>query len=204
MKKIMILLAVVVLVAVQALFLHSFKNPAAAMAPTLMEGDHFFSTVFFSPVHRGELVVFRFPTDDPEEVQCGTTQYGKHFIKRVIGLPGEKVEIRNGGVFIDGKGPLNEPYAKYQDPARYPAAKKGLSAEEYQKVWEARNLAKTAGAAIRDEFGPVTLPAGDYFVMGDNRDRSCDSRHWGPVPASFVKGKGWYIYWPPSRAGFLR
>ena len=114
------------------------------------------------------------------------------------------MEIRNGGVFIDGKGPLNEPYAKYLDPVRIPAAKRELSAEEYQKVWEARNLAKTAGAAVRDEFGPVTLPAGDYFVMGDNRDRSCDSRYWGPVPVSFVKGKGRYIYWPPSRTGFLR
>jgi len=55
---------------------------------------------------------------------------------------------------------------------------------------------------IRDNFGPVTVPPGFYMVMGDNRDRSCDSRYWGPVPESLIKGKAWFTYWPPGRIGF--
>ena len=75
---------------------------------------------------------------------------------------------------------------------------------QYQQVWQNRNLDKTVGDYIRDNFGPVTVPEGSYFAMGDNRDHSCDSRYWGPVPETFLKGKAWFIYWPPSRMTIVR
>ncbi len=105
------------------------------------------------PPQRGEVIVFRFPKDPR-----------KDFVKRVIGLPGEKVELRRGTVYIDGT-PLEEPYLTAQDNSTRPA---------------------------------VLLGEKQYFVLGDNRRSSNDSRTWGPVPEENVVGKVWVVYWPFS------
>ncbi|MDT8285952.1 MAG: signal peptidase I [Elusimicrobiales bacterium] len=205
--------AVLLASVVMYLFVQAFKIPSGSMRTTFMEGDHLFvnkiiygvrvpytdsKLLVFRKPERLDIVVFRFPSSDPSDTQCGGPQYGKDFIKRVIGLPGEKVELRDGRVFVNGSFLGEEPYAQYVDGFRYP----GLSAvpsAAYQSFWEGRALGKMYAERVRDNFGPVTVPEGSYLVMGDNRDRSCDSRYWGPVPARLIKGRAWFTYWPPSR-----
>ncbi|MFH1619379.1 MAG: signal peptidase I [bacterium] len=195
-------------------FVQAFKIPSGSMRMTFIEGDHLFVNKFIygvripftktrlarlQKVKRGDVLVFRFPASNPAEIQCGGAQYGKDFIKRAMGLPGDKVEVREGTVYVNGKPLAEENYTQYLDRHRYPAPKAKISEEDYQNYWNKRMLAKLYGENIRDNFGPIIVPAGSYFVMGDNRDRSCDSRFWGPVPEHLVKGKAWFIYWPPGR-----
>ncbi|MBI4348410.1 MAG: signal peptidase I [Elusimicrobia bacterium] len=194
----------------------AFKIPSGSMRTTLLEGDHLFVNKFiygvripftrkrilkFTQPRRGDIMVFQFPTDNPQETHCGSVQFGKDFIKRTIGLPGETVEIKKGKVFIDGKVLEGEAYAQYVDASRYPPATTKLPAEDYQRLWQTHQLDHRLGDAVRDNFGPIKVPEGTYLMMGDNRDRSCDGRFWGPVAEHYLKGKAWVIYWPPTRIG---
>ncbi len=198
-------------------FVQAFKIPSGSMKNTFFEGDHLFVNkivygiripltktriVKFRRIKRGDIIVFRFPSASPADLQCGGVQYGKDFIKRVVGLPGDMVEVRQGMVRINDK-PLNEDYTRYIAGGRIPGLDK-VSAQDYQRYWEERVLGKRYSERIRDNFGPVKVPQGQYFVMGDNRDRSCDSRYWGGVPEGQVKGKAWFIYWPPGRMQGVR
>jgi signal peptidase I len=197
----------------------AFKIPSGSMESTLKIGDHLFVNKFLygvripftkkrvlrlRPVGRGDIVVFQFPTDDPNEDHCGGPQYGKDFIKRVVGVPGDTVEVRNGAAFVNGQKAVADGHVQYLDPFRTPKPLLSFGGDEYQKIWEERQLDKTLGDAMRDNFGPIHVPPGEYFVMGDNRDRSCDGRFWGPVPDHYLKGKAWFIYWPPARIGSIR
>lgn len=198
----------------------AFKIPSGSMKETLLIGDHLFVNKFIyglrvpftgkrlfnvRKVRRGDIIVFRFPTDVRDEEHCGSPQYGKDFIKRVIGLPGDKIELKDGEVFLNDARYAPEPYAQWMPgEGRVPRPELGLAGEDYQQAWVARSLDRRLGDAMRDNFGPVTVPAGNYFVMGDNRDRSCDGRFWGPVAEKYLKGKAWVIYWPPRRMGGIR
>ncbi len=173
-----IVIAVVLALFVRTWVVQAFKIPTGSMEQNLLIGDHLLVNKFvFGPtvtglerpllpvseIRRGDVVVFKFP-EEPE----------RDFIKRVIGLPGETVELRNKRVFIDGT-PLDEPYVFYLQP---PGEMGGLSDLD-----------------VRVRYGPVTVPADSYFMMGDNRDNSQDSRYWGFLPRSYVKGKALMIYW---------
>ena len=114
-------------------------------------------------IKRGDVVVFKYP-DEPE----------RDFIKRVIGLPGETLELRNKKVYVDGR-PLDEPYVHFLEPA-----------STSQEV---------TSFDVRERYGPVKVPDDQYFVMGDNRDNSQDSRYWGFLPRTYIKGKALMIYW---------
>ncbi|HQZ38149.1 MAG TPA: signal peptidase I [Vicinamibacterales bacterium] len=170
-----LVVAVILALFVRTFGFQAFKIPTGSMEPNLLVGDHLLVNKFIfapaatglertllpmRPVTRGEVIVFKFP-EDPE----------RDFIKRVIGLPGETLELRNQVIYING-APLMEPYAHYQLPA-------GAEGED----------------DVRQHYGPVTVPAGHYFMMGDNRDDSQDSRYWGFLPASYVKGRALFIYW---------
>ncbi len=172
-----LVVAVILALFVRTFGFQAFKIPTGSMEPNLLVGDHLLVNKFiFGPtaggverallpmraVERGEVLVFKFP-EDPE----------RDFIKRVIGLPGETIELRGQTVYVNG-APLVEPYAHYQLPA----------GSEYGE-----------GTDVRRRYGPVTVPAGHYFMMGDNRDDSQDSRYWGFMPASFIKGRALFIYW---------
>jgi signal peptidase I len=98
-------------------------------------------------------------------------------VKRVIGMPGDVVAIRDKKVSVNGRL-LAEPYVVFDDPTVYPA--EPALPEPYRS---------------RDQFGPVRVPAGHYFAMGDNRDRSSDSRYWGFVPRADIKGRAFMVYW---------
>jgi signal peptidase I len=113
-------------------------------------------------VRRGDIVVFKYPQEPDRD-----------FIKRVIGVPGDRLELRRKVMHINGE-PLDEPYAHVLAP---PPPAGGPPVDD-----------------LRVTYGPVTVPDGQYFVMGDNRDNSEDSRYWGFLPASYVKGKALFIY----------
>jgi signal peptidase I len=174
-----IVIAVILALFVRTWVVQAFKIPTGSMENNLLIGDHLLVNKFvFGPtasglerallpvreIRRGEIVVFKYP-DEPE----------RDFIKRVIGLPGDTLELRAQKVYINGK-PLDEPYVHHSLP---PAS---LGAE-------------VTSADVRERYGPVTVPPNQYFVMGDNRDNSQDSRYWGFLPRHYVKGKALMIYW---------
>ena len=199
-------------------FVQAFKIPSGSMRNTLLEGDNLFvnkitygirlpfmkeKLIEFSPIKRGDIVIFKFPAKDKKQVNCGEPQYGRDFVKRVIGLPGDKVEVRNKQVYINDELIPTENYAVYDDHTRQEYLL-NLSQEEYQSLWEGRSLEHNLGLYLRDYFGPVIVPEGQYLVLGDNRDFSCDSRFWGPVPKENIKGKAWLLHWPLSRIRFIK
>ncbi|MBI3551114.1 MAG: signal peptidase I [Elusimicrobia bacterium] len=206
--------------------IQAFKIPSSSMESTLLIGDHLFVNKFiyglrvpltgkrlfkFRPVERGDVIVFRFPDDDPHNLHCGSVQYGKDFIKRVIGLPGDVMQVAGGRLLRNGQDASVEPYTQYLDgQMRMPKPERQPDPKTYQEVWQTHQLDRELeevehyAYGPRDYFGPVKVPEGAYFAMGDNRDKSCDSRYWGPVEAKFVKGKAWFIYWPPNRMRLVR
>jgi signal peptidase I len=162
----------------------AFKIPSGSMEDNLKVGDHIIVNKFiYGPVspswqkllplrdiRRGDIIVFRYPLQPETD-----------FVKRAIGLPGDVIEVRNKVVHVNGKA-LDEPYVLHEDPMIFPARRPGEPPlpEQY---------------ALRDQFGPYTVAPGTYFAMGDNRDRSSDSRYWGTVPRSMIKGRAFMVYW---------
>jgi signal peptidase I len=176
-----IVIAVILALFIRTFVVQAFKIPTGSMENNLLIGDHLLVNKFvFGPtesavertllptgtVHRGDVVVFKFPVE-PE----------RDFIKRVIGLPGETLELRNKKVYINGT-PLEENYVHFLEPPSGDAS-----------------LHEFTSYDLRERYGPVTVPSNQYFVMGDNRDNSQDSRYWGFLPRDYIKGKALLIYW---------
>jgi signal peptidase I len=181
-----IIIAVILALFIRTWVVQAFKIPTGSMENNLLVGDHLLVNKFeFAPtlsafervvlpirqVRRGDVVVFKYPVEPDRD-----------FIKRVIGLPGETLEVKRKVVYINGK-PLTEPYVHFIRP---------LSPEGAESL------------DVRDDYGPVTVPPDQYFMMGDNRDNSQDSRFWGFMPADYIKGKALMIYWSyePEEGGF--
>ena len=168
------LVALLIALLVRTFVVQAFKIPSGSMETTLLVGDHIFVNKFlygyhvpytqgrvlqFSKPKRGDIIVFVFP-EDPK----------KDFIKRVIALPGDTLEIRDKEVILNGV-PQKEPYTRFVDG-------KGTD----------------GSVPVRDNMPAVRIPPGRYFVMGDNRDRSYDSRFWGFVDEDAILGKALVIY----------
>jgi len=174
----------------------AFKIPSGSMEPTLQIGDHVFVNKFifegtgawyekflpYRDVRRGDIIVFKYPFDDHP-----------HYVKRVIGLPGERLRIVNGDVYINGVL-LQEPYV-VRDPAsrdpyadNFPPSSRGVLRFVARREW-----ADQLFDYVRD--GELIVPPNHYFAMGDNRDRSADSRYWGFVDRDSIMGKPMMIYW---------
>ena len=174
-----LIFAVVVATIVRTYFFAPFQIPSGSMLPTIQIGDHIFASMytygspipftdiklFKKPVKRGDIVIFPYPQDPSID-----------YIKRAVGLPGETLEIRNDQVFINGE-PLDEPYAYFEPNERKSRQAQGLT------------------AAPSSRYGPVKIPQGKLFAMGDNRYNSADSRFWGFVNIDTITGKGQIIYW---------
>lgn len=169
-----IIIAIILALLIRTFIVQAFKIPSGSMIPTLLVGDHILVwkiiygvkipftdqyLIEFGDPQKGDIIVFKFPKDEE-----------KDFIKRVMGVPGDTIELRDKKVLLNGK-PLKEPYAIHQEPHIMPG--------EFQP---------------RDNYGPIEVPPHSYFVMGDNRDHSLDSRFWGFVDRNKIKGRAFIIY----------
>lgn len=193
-------------------FIQAFKIPTGSMIPTLMIGDMLFvnklvygvripftdkKILKLKNIDRNDVVVFKYPGDDP-------VYKDKDLVKRVIGLPGDVIEIKAKVVYVNGKK-FDDRFAYYENPPGPPPPPLFETPEEYQKAWETRTFRKSiVRSFVRDYFGPVKVPSGHYFVMGDNRDNSEDSRFWGPLPEKNIVGSPVFIYFPFNRIGIIR
>ena len=176
-----LLIAVIFVTFARIFVFQAFKIPSGSMEDNLKVGDHIIVNKFIygpeqgaleklvplRPIRRGDIIVFRYPMGPETD-----------FVKRVIGMPGDTVEIRDKKVIVNGTE-LNEPYVVHDDPQIFPVLSVALP-EQYR---------------LRDQMAPFKVPDGQYFAMGDNRDRSSDSRYWGTVPRSMIKGRAFMVYW---------
>ena len=173
-----IAIAILLALVIRTFVVQAFTIPSGSMMDTLLVGDYILVNKFlygpelpFTDIHlpglraphRGDIIVFKYPQDEKRD-----------FIKRIIGVPGDTVQVRGAQVFVNGQ-PLDESYVKL-NPMR-----SHLGAAPY------------CGYAYGCE--PTVVPPGSYFVMGDNRDNSQDSRYWGFVKREKIKGKAFLIYW---------
>jgi signal peptidase I len=182
------------LLVVEGFFVKPYRIPSVSMVPTLVVGQRVLVNrleLRVSSLHVGDIVVFHPPADyndcaNPDQGQpdagpglqqaCGATQSkasSTTFIKRLVGLPGDHLQIRDGHVIRNGV----PEHDSYTVPCH--------------------------GDADCNFPATIVVPAGDYYMMGDNRPDSQDSRFWGPVKRSWVIGKAFLTYWPPDRIGFL-
>ncbi len=176
-----IVIAVILALFIRTFVVQAFKIPTGSMENNLLIGDHLLVNKFiFGPslgsferallperaIRRGDVLVFKYP---------GNLE--RDFIKRVIGLPGETLEMKNKRIYINGKL-IDESYVHFIEPPQSPSA-----------------YAEVISSDLRERYGPITIPPGKYFMMGDNRDNSEDSRYWGLLPKEDVKGLAVMIYW---------
>ena len=174
-----IIIAILIALFIRTFVVQAFKIPSGSMKPTLLVGDHLLVNKFIYGVkipflrktlipidtpERGDIVVFIYPVDR-----------SKDFIKRVVGVAGDTITIKNKRIYING-APSDDGHGVHTDSLIFPGS-----------------------LQPRDNFGPVTVPPGHIFVMGDNRDESYDSRFWGFVDLRDVLGKAFIIYWSWDR-----
>ncbi len=174
---------------------HAYRVPAASMEPTILMGDHILVKKLGHEVQRGNIIAF----DAPASSVMPTEKSGKPktWIKRVLGLPGDRIEIRQKQLLVNNIA-LNESYCIHKDPMTYPASLGKI--QNYQTLWESGGFAKMRREQIGDDFGPILVPKDSYFVLGDNREGSYDSRYWGALRKDLVVGNVVEIYAPLSRA----
>jgi signal peptidase I len=175
-----LVVAVIAALLIRSFVFQAFFIPSQSMEPTIWPGDRVLVNKLahdLGPVHTGEIIVFRRPPSDTSTVD--------DLIKRVIAGPGEKIYVANCRVYVDGHE-LSQTYLPHgwENPT-----------SEYCTVWDAPGMLNLPD--------PYTVPAGHYFVMGDNRKDSDDSRYWGAVPASYFVGVAFVRVWPLSRARFF-
>lgn len=178
-----ILIAVLLALFIRAFVVQAFKIPSGSMMTTLLIGDHILVSKFRYGIKLPIVDRNLIDWDRPQRGDIIVFKYpqdpSKDFIKRVIAVPGDMVLLKDKTVFINEK-PLNEPYVRFTDSRVLPAA-----------------------LSPRDNLGPLVVPEHRFFVMGDNRDESYDSRFWGFVDASAIKGQAFIIYWSWNKNGQL-
>ncbi len=165
------LVAAILAFAIRTFLLGPYKIPTGSMKPTFLEGDRIFVdkvSYRFNGPQRGDIIVFKYPLDKK-----------KDFVKRLVGMPGDKILIDHGKLIVNGKALEDAPFGEhyYYNRNDWPYGKEG------------------------QEF---TVPEGSYFALGDNSAQSSDSRNWGFVPAKNMVGKAFFIWWPPNRLKMVK
>lgn len=157
-------LALLLALFIRTFVVQAFRIPSGSMIPALLVGDQILvdKLVYkFRKPERGDIMVFRYPEDETRD-----------FIKRLIGMPGDKLEVKNRVVYINDK-PLDEAdYAYHESP-----------------------MTNNFHSDVRYNFGPIEIPKNKYFMMGDNRENSQDSRFWGLLDEDKIIGRAFIIYW---------
>ncbi len=164
-----VVFAIAIFLFIYLLVLQPHKIKGDSMQPNFPDGEFLLTdkvTYRFGQPKRGDVIVFEAPVAPGEE-----------YIKRIIGLPGDKVSVKQGKVYVNDKM-LEEKYLK--------------------------NTVYTLGGAFLSDGQVVTVPEKEYFVLGDNRPASSDSRSWGFVPKPKITGRAWVIYWPPEKTGIVK
>ena len=203
---------IVVVFLIRSFWIEPFKIPSGSMKPTLLVGDFILvnkytygiripvvnrKVIDVNPVRRGDVVVFRYPADPSVD-----------YIKRVVGLPGDKVIYRGKRLTINGEPVAVQSTGFYTDSElnylRLPTFIEKLGDRSHQmmivpaqppvNLAEVRQFAHRENCEYNDDGFSCTVPAGEYFMMGDNRDQSSDSRYWGFVPDDHVKGRAFYVW----------
>ncbi len=170
-----ILIAVILVTVIKTFLFQNFKIPSGSMEDTLLVGDYLFATKFLygTKVPFTNKVIWKIRDPKPGDIVVfRSVEEPKDLIKRVIAVGGQTVEIRDTKIFVDGVEQKLPETGKIIDPIVIPA-----------------------GVSTRDNLGPITVPDGNLFMMGDNRDNSYDSRFWGFLPVENVKGKAMFLYW---------
>ena len=203
-----LVIAIILALFIRTFIIQAFKIPSGSMKPTLLVGDHLLVNKFiygiripfldkyliqFKKPERGDVVVFKWPKDESLD-----------FIKRVIGIEGDTIEIKNKQLYVNNKKVKNQLFGKYDDDI--------LNADAYEETIGNRRHIFLYQPALEkleknknDNYGPVTVQKDSIFVMGDNRDDSDDSRYWGDVKLEKIKGKALIIYWSwPHWKRFLK
>jgi len=199
-------IAVIVALVLRTFVLQAFRIPTGSMKDTLMVGDFLLVNKFvygirtpdrisgvdmeiphirlpaFKQPGRGDIIIFEYPKDPSVD-----------YIKRCIGLPGDTIEIRNNNVFINGQAEGEQEFVgKEYDPAEEATFAYFKIKQDDHRSYTIRHRAD--GRTKHNSFGPVVVPPGHYFMMGDNRDNSSDSRFWGFMPRENILGKAFVIY----------
>lgn len=208
--------------------LQAVTVPTGSMQNTINIGDYLLVNKFiFAPggkpipflpqreIERGDIIVFKFPgypaelKKSEEEIEQAGEPYKINFVKRVIGLPGDKIEVKNNQVFVNDQ-PLPEHRVIGDSPMRSRDA--ALQTKEFEPrepdqkydVYYSERAIKKLAVEPPFDFGesgkPYTVPADSYFVMGDSRNQSLDSRYWGPVHRDLIIGRAMFVYWSCDRA----
>lgn len=166
---------------IRTFVVQAYKIPSGSMLETLQVGDHLLVAKFSYGVKLPFTRTVVLPVDDPQHGDIIVFEYPRDpsvdYIKRIVGVPGDVIEVRNKQLYRNGEA-VRESYIRHSQP--------GIA------------------MPVRDNFGPVTVPDGHYFAMGDNRDDSQDSRFWGFVPREAIRGKAWVIYWSWEGLGSVR
>jgi signal peptidase I len=188
-----VVLAFALFLGIRAFGVEAFKIPTSSMENTLLVGDFLLvNKAVYGPVipglgirlpalrepRRGDVVVFN-PPHEPE----------KNYVKRLIGVPGDTLQMREKVLYLNG-APVREPYTHYIDRAG-DAVHPGMR-------WQSNHLIASTSRSYhpsRDNWGPLVVPEHEYFVLGDNRDNSEDSRYWGFVDREAIRGRPWFVYY---------
>ena len=189
-------IAIVLFLFVRTFLVEAFKIPSGSMEKTLLVGDFLLvnklvygAEVPFTGKHlpairhpqRGDVIVFQWPVDP-----------SKNFVKRLVGVPGDTLKMIEGDLYVNGVRQDEKRYVTHSEPIE-----SDPTAPDFE--WQKKYLVKTAEAAVgtpsRNNWGPLVVPGDEYFVLGDNRDNSLDSRYWQFVPDSLIRGRPMFVYY---------
>ena len=173
--------ALILALVIRTVVVQAFKIPSESMVKTLLVGDHLLASKFSYGIKIPFTHTYIYKGEDPVKGDIIIFEYPNDpsvdYIKRIVGTAGDTIEVRNKQLFRNGEA-VKESFVRFTEPDRI--------------------------QPVRDNFGPVTVPADKYFVMGDNRDNSMDSRFWGFVDRSAIRAKAWRIYWSWGGLGDIR